>query len=239
MKKIVTGLILCMAMTAFADEAAIREAMKTAYPQVKLKSVSKTPFNGLYELFMESGQILYTDEKLSFLIVEGKLIDPKTRQNLTDARLTELNRVDLNSLPLDKAIKVVKGNGSRKLIVFSDPDCPYCVRLEKEGLKNITDVTIYVMLYPLDGLHPDAANKAKAIWCSPDKAQAWQDWMFEKKLPKGIVGCDTPIKSVAEVGRRLGISSTPTLIFSDGMRVPGAIPPDEIEALLNAAKTKK
>lgn len=239
MKKIITGLLLCMSMTALADETQIREAMKTTYPHVNVKSVTPTQFNGLYELFTEDGQILYTDNKLSFLIVSGKLVDPKTRQNLTEARLAELTKVDFNSLPLDKAIKIVKGNGSRKLAVFSDPDCPYCVKLEKEGLKNVTDVTVYVLLYPLEGLHPDAANKARAIWCSPDKAQAWQDWMLNNKLPKNAGGCDTPIKSVGEVGRRLSVTGTPTLIFSDGARVPGAISSAQIEELLNAAQTKK
>lgn len=232
------GLLLSMCMSALADEALIREAMKTTYPQAKVKSVTPTPFNGLYELFMEDGQILYTDDKLSFLIVSGKLVDPKTRQNLTDLRLAELTKVDFNSLPLDKAIKIVKGNGSRKLAVFSDPDCPFCVRLEKEGLKDVTDVTVYVLLYPLE-MHPDAANKARAIWCSSDRVQAWHDWMLDGKLPKNAGSCDTPIKSVGELGKRLGVTGTPTLIFSDGARVPGAIPSAQIEEILNAAQTRK
>lgn len=235
----IPGLLLCLSVMASADEATIRDAMKSAYPQFKLKSVTQTPFKGLYELFMEDGQILYTDDSLSFIIVEGKLVDPRTRQNLTEMRLMELNKVDFNSLPLDKAIKIVKGNGSRKLVVFSDPDCPYCARLEQDGLKNATDVTVYIMLFPLEGLHPDAAKKAKAIWCSPDKPKAWQDWMLDKKLPQNAGDCDTPLKSVAEVAQRLGVNSTPTLIFADGMKVPGAVPAAELENLLNSSQARK
>jgi thiol:disulfide interchange protein DsbC len=143
-------------------------------------------------------------------------------------------------LPLDQAIKVVKGNGSRKLVVFSDPDCPFCKRLEQRELVNITDVTIYTFLFPLEQLHPDAANKSKAIWCSTDRAKAWTDWVINSQLPKTTQTCDTPIDKIATLGRKLGVSSTPTLIFSDGKRMLGAYPAKEIEQALDmASKTKK
>lgn len=229
---------LLLSSSAFADEAAIRKAIESLYPKVKVQSVTKTPFNGLYEVFID-GQIIYTDENFSFMLAEGRLIDPRNRRDLTAERMEELTRVDFASLPFDQAIKVVKGNGSRKLVVFSDPDCPYCKRLEQKELIGITDVTIYTFLYPLESLHPDAANKAQAIWCAPDRVKAWQDWVLNGQLPPKPTTCDHPLDKVAQLGRRLGVNSTPLLIFSDGKRLPGAYPAKEIERLLNNAGAKK
>jgi thiol:disulfide interchange protein DsbC len=223
---------------AMADDAGLKKAIESAYPNVQVDSIKKTPYSGLYEVYM-GGQIVYTDEKFSFLIAEGNLIEPKTKRNMTSERLDELTRVDFSKLPLDEAIKVVRGNGSRKLVVFSDPDCPFCKRLEQKELAGITDITVYTFLYPLDQLHPDAGNKAKAIWCSTDRAKSWMDWVLNNQLVKGTTSCDTPVESLAELGRKLGVTSTPTLIFADGKRMLGAYPAAEIEKALNAAGRKK
>ena len=235
MVKNILGALLATLLTssAFADEASLRKAIEATYPKVRVESITKTPYAGLYEVFI-NGQIVYTDEKFNFLIAEGHLIEPKTRRDITGERMDELTKIDFAALPLDQAIKVVKGNGSRKLVVFSDPDCPYCKRLEQKELVNITDVTIYTFLYPLVQLHPDAANKAKAIWCAPDRAQAWQDWVLSNQLAKGTTACDTPLDKIADLGRKLGISSTPTLIFADGKRMLGAYPAKDIEKALTA-----
>lgn len=238
LKKIVAALVLLSATTAtFADEASIRKAIQAAYPKVKVDSVAKTPYPGLYEVFLE-GQIVYTDENFSYFIAEGRLIDTKTKKDLTASRMEDLTRVDFNTLPLDQAIKVVRGNGSRKVVVFSDPDCPFCRKLEQQELVPITDVTIYTFLYPLEGLHPDAGNKAKAIWCSQDKTKAWSDWMLKGQIDKSNTSCDTPLDKIAALGRKLGINSTPTLIFADGKRMLGAYPSKDIEKALGATDKK-
>lgn len=220
-----------------ADEVSLKTAIQSAYPKVKVGSVIKTPYNGLYEVFLDS-QIIYTDDKFSFFLADGRLIDAKSRKDLTGERMEKLTRIDFDSLPLEQAIKVVRGNGSRKLVVFSDPDCPYCKRLEQNGLKGLNNVTIYTLLYPLEGLHPDAGNKAKAIWCAPDKAKAWQDWVLNGQLPPGNVTCTTPVDKNLELGLKLGVNSTPTLYFADGKRLLGAYPAKEIENHLNEAVKK-
>jgi len=238
MFKIMMGVLLAglLGTNAWADEASLKKAIETAYPKIKVNSVTKTPFNGLYEVFLGE-EILYTDEKFSFFIVEGKVIDTKTRKNITVDRMEELTKVDFNALPLNQAIKIVKGNGSRKLAVFSDPDCPFCKQLEQQSLVGLNDVTIYTFLYPLTELHPDAANKAKAIWCAPDHARAWQDWILNGQLAKATT-CNNPIDSNAELGKKLGVRGTPLLIFGNGKRVSGALPAQEIENRLSA-ETKK
>lgn len=217
-----------------ADEASLKKAIETAYPKFKVDSVIKTPFPGLYEVFM-GGQIVYTDEKLNFLIAEGRLVDAKTKRDLTGERLEELTKIDFGSLPLNQAIKVVKGNGSRKLVVFSDVDCPFCKRLEQNELANIEDVTIYTFLYPIESLHPDAANKSRTIWCAPNRVKAWNDWVFNNKLPTTAAKCDVPLENVGELARKIGVTSTPTLFFADGKRLLGAQPYKDIERYLQAA----
>jgi len=240
LKKLVSSTLLSAAcigisISALADEAGVKKAVEAAYPKFKVESVMKTPYAGLYEVFM-GGQIIYTDEKMSFLIAEGHLVDPKTKKDITGERMEELAKVDFSTLPLEQAIKVVKGNGSRKLVVFSDVDCPYCKRLEQNELSNITDVTVYTFLYPIQQLHPDSANKSKAIWCASNRVKAWQDWILNGKLPSSAGNCDVPIERVGELARRIGVTSTPTLFFADGKRMLGAQPYKEIEQALVAAK---
>lgn len=229
------ALLTALASHAMADEASVKKAVEAAYPKFKVDSVTKTNYSGLYEVFM-GGQILYTDEKMSFLIAEGHLVDPKTKKDITGERLEELTRVDFNSLPLDQAIKVVKGNGSRKMVVFSDVDCPFCKRLEQKELANITDVTIYTFLYPLQQLHPDAEAKSRSIWCSTNRVKAWQDWILNSQLPKTAGNCEVPLEKVGELARNIGVNSTPTIIFANGRRMLGAQPYQEIEKALVAAK---
>jgi thiol:disulfide interchange protein DsbC len=236
MTKKLTGILLATLLSGsvLADEASLLNAIEAAYPKVHVESVTKTPYAGLYEVFLD-GQIIYTDEKFNFLIAEGRMIEPKSRRDITSERLAELTKVDFSTLPLDQAIKVVKGNGSRKVAVFSDPDCPYCKKLEQNELANITDVTVYTFLYPLTQLHPDAANKARAIWCAPDRSKAREEWILKGQLPKSDATCDTPIEKVASLAGKFGVSSTPTLIFADGKRMLGAYPGKEIEKALTSA----
>jgi thiol:disulfide interchange protein DsbC len=237
LKKLV-GFTLLSVITslALADEMSVKKAVEAAYPKFKVESVSKTPYAGLYEVFM-GGQIIYTDEKMTFLIAEGRLVDPKTKKDITGERMEELTKIDFNSLPLEQAIKVVKGNGSRKLVVFSDVDCPYCKRLEQNELTNISDVTIYTFLYPIEQLHPDAASKSKLIWCANNRVKAWEDWIFNNQLPKSAGTCEVPLEKIGQLAKKIGVTSTPTLIFSDGKRMLGAQPYKEIErAMIVAAK---
>jgi thiol:disulfide interchange protein DsbC len=237
LKQTIAASLIAMSPLVLADEASVKKAVEAAYPKFKVDSVVKTPYAGLYEVFL-GGQIVYTDEKLTFLIAEGRIVDPKTKKDVTGERLEELTKIDFNSLPLDQAIKVVKGNGSRKLVVFSDVDCPFCKRLEQNELTNIDNVTIYTFLYPLQQLHPDAAAKSKSIWCAPNRVKAWNDWIFNNQLPKVSANCDVPLEKVGELARKAGVVSTPTLIFSDGRKMMGAQPYKEIEKYLVAA-TKK
>ena len=229
-KNISISLFLFLSFIAQADNDALREIMKKTYPELPIKNIQKTNFNDLYEVYI-GGQIIYTNENFDFLIVEGRVVDPETKNDLTELRLEELTRVNFEDLPLSDAIKVVKGNGKRKIAIFSDVDCPYCKKLEKRELSNINNITIYTFLYPL-AIHPEAKLKSKKIWCANDRSKAWTEYIHNDNLPENSGDCKTPINKILKLGKDLGISSTPTIILSNGKRVPGAIPYEQLEEYL-------
>lgn len=212
--------------------AAIRQNVESRFPGAQVLDVQPSPIPGVYEVFM-GDQIVYSDATGDYLMV-GSMVDTQTKENLTEARLNDRGRVDFKTLPLSQAIKVVKGNGSRVFAVFSDPDCPFCQQLEKT-LLSVTDITMYVFLYPIASLHPQAPAKAHAIWCAPDRAQAWSQWMHEKKLPPARTCSGDPIDALQKLGDKLHVNSTPTMFFANGRRVAGAIPAAELEKDLTAA----
>ena len=218
--------------TVNADEADIKKAME-AKLGAKVESVTKSGYLGLYEVYSE-GNILYTDDKMTAFIAGGQLIDGKTMKNVTEERMRKLTAIKFSELPLDRAIKQVRGDGKRLLATFEDPNCGYCKRLARDLLK-LDNVTIYTFLYPI--LSEDSLRKSKQIWCSADRAKAWNDWMIEGRAPAAKEDCDTAaITRNQEYGRRLGISGTPTMFFADGERVPGAMPLAKIEQKLGQLK---
>ena len=165
------------------------------------------------------------------------MYDTATKQNLTDARSRRLNRVAVDKLPYDLAFKRVKGDGSRKLVLFSDADCPFCHRLENE-LKGLDNVTIYTFLFPIDQLHPDAARKSKQIWCAPDKVKAWDEFFASGKVPDNKGDCGDPVAKTQALGNSLKINATPTLVFADGTMIPGALPLPQLEKEIAAAEVE-
>lgn len=223
-----------LATTARGDEAAVRAALQRAFPQNSVQVISKTPVSDLLEATID-GQILYVTENGRY-ILDGPLLDVETGRNLTEARLEQINAIPFERLPLDLAFKWVKGTGARRVAIFEDPDCPYCKQLE-QTLKNVNNLTVYVFLYPIDQLHPDAAAKSRAVWCAPDRAKAWHEVMRTGVAPANGGQCDNPIAKIADFARRHRISGTPTTILADGRRLVGAVPRAEVEKqLLRSAR---
>ena len=214
------------------EASAVKKRLEEKFPNAPITNVGKSNYFGLFEAQLD-GQIIYTDAKVTYVMV-GSIYDANTKQNLTEERSKKLNRVAWDALPFDLAMKKVKGNGSRKLVVFSDADCPFCARLERE-LKGVDDITIYTFLFPIDSLHPDAARKSKVIWCSPDRLKAWDEFFDSGKLPDNSGDCDTPLPQTLALGRQMRINATPTLVFADGSIIPGALPKARLETELTQA----
>ena len=226
-------LVISAVGTVFAQEAAIRKNLAERLPNLpKIEEVSKTPMNGLFEIRVNDSDIFYTDAEGNFLI-QGNLIDTKSRRNLTDERTEKLSAIAFDSLPLKDAFTIVRGNGKRKMAVFEDPNCGYCKRFERD-LQQVNNVTVYMFLYPVLGA--DSVDKTKSIWCAKDRAKTWLDVMVrDQSVPKAT--CDTAaIDRNIEFGRKNRITGTPTVFFADGSRVPGAISTAQIEKFLTEAK---
>jgi thiol:disulfide interchange protein DsbC len=215
-------------------EAAVKALVQKKLPQAQVERVAKTPVNGIYEVFGD-GQILYVDETVSH-VFSGSLISVDKNVDLTQESLGRLTAIKFDQLPLNLAFKKVKGKGTRKLAYFGDPNCGFCKRFEQD-LTKIDNVTIYVFLYPVLG--PDSVEKAKSIWCSKDRAKAWDNQLVNGIAPTAPGTCSTPIDKIVAYGTQKKINGTPTMFFADGQRVPGAIPVDQIEKRLAAVSQTK
>ena len=229
-------LLACLAatMSAVADDSGLRAALEERLPGTRIGKISPAPIPGLFEVVVNGINVMYTDEH-GELAIFGNVVNLKNKENLTKKRMEELAVVDFSKISLKQAIVKVKGDGSRKLVVFSDPECPYCKQLEKE-LAFVDNVTIYTMLYPIVELHPEARTKSEAIWCSADRTKAWEGLMLYGKEPAAArAKCKTPIDAIRELAKTMNIDGTPGMVFQNGKLVPGTLKSDQIEALLAAA----
>ncbi len=222
---------LLFAATAQANESVIRKALTQQFPGATITSVQKTPYSGLFEVYLDD-QLIYVDAKAQYVFA-GDVIDLKNRTNLTQARLNQLQAVKWDTFPLNNALKTVKGNGARKLVLFSDVDCPYCRKFEAE-LAKVDNITVYTFLFPIEGLHPQAPQVSKQIWCAPDRNKAWDNYISNKSVPKNDGKCANPVDANIALANKLKVSGTPTLFFTNGQRVPGMVPAAQLEKLLAA-----
>jgi len=233
MSKWIVLLLSIMAFSAHAGENEIRQSLQSKFPGVgKIEHIVKTPYAGLYEVVI-GDQLLYTDEHGEY-IFDGTVIEAKSRRDLSEERRRVLFAIDFDKLPLELAVKEVKGNGKRKLAIFTDPNCPYCKRLEKE-LSGVSDVTLYMFMYPI---FPGSAEIVRNVICSKDPVKAWHNWMLKDISPAKAV-CKTQTDKVMALGQKLHVNGTPNLIFGNGIQAPGYLPAEQLEKNLNAPKDKQ
>lgn len=207
----------------------VRQSFDERFPGLGVSEVSPTPFPGLFEIRIGT-DLLYVDGEVNY-VLQGSLIDAESRRDLTAQRIAALSEVDFDSLPLEDAIKQVKGDGSRRMAIFEDPNCGYCKMLH-QTLQGIDNVTVYTFLYPI--LSQDSHERSRNIWCADDRAAVWKDWMVEGKQPEAAE-CDTPIEANLALGRGLMVTGTPAIFFADGSRVNGALPGEALEEKLAGA----
>lgn len=224
------------AATPADAEATIRKTLAERLPQLPaIEEVRASAMPGLYEVRLAGAEIIYTDARGDFL-VQGQIFDTQQRRNLTEDRLNKLTALDFKELPLKDAFKLVRGDGKRQMAVFVDPNCGYCKRFERD-MEKIDNVTIHLFLYPILGA--DSVQKSNNIWCAKDQAKIWSDWMIRNQaIPAAECDAAAVGRNVA-LGRKHKITGTPTLLFTDGTRVPGAMPVAEVEKLLVAATSPR
>lgn len=224
---------------AAADPAAtaMRQMLAQRYPNTKFADIQRSAVPGLWEVWMGANVAYVTDEGRHFVF--GHLYDMQTQTDLTAAKKEQASlqieaakpKLSFADLPLSDAIKTVRGNGQRKLAVFSDPHCPYCRDLEKE-LSQIDNVTIYTFLFPLGSIHPEAAGVAQSIWCAKDRAGAWKSFMATGKSPQSQ-RCAAPIERNVELANKAGIGGTPYILFANGDKAAGLLDSASLERRLS------
>jgi thiol:disulfide interchange protein DsbC len=214
------------AFDSTAEDRAVAQRFSERFEGVDVTGARLTPY-GIYEVLV-GGDLVYTDEKVTW-VMEGPLIDAATRRDVSRERLQQLSAIPFAELPLELAVKQVRGKGTRKMAIFEDPNCGYCKQLH-QVLKDEDDVTIYSFLFPI--LSPDSAIKSRDIWCAKDRAGAWNDWIIDGKVP-ATAECDTPVDDVLALGKKLLVRGTPAIFFEDGSRLNGAMPIEVIRRHLN------
>ena len=233
MQKILALLLFTLVLTAHADENEIRQSLQSKFPNIgKLEHVVKTPYAGLYEIVV-GDHLLYTDEHGIYLF-DGNVIDAKSHTDLTEKRRQQLFAIDFSKLPLDLAIKKVKGNGQRKLAYFADPNCSFCKKLEKEMTK-VNNVTLYLFMYPI---FPGSPEIVRNIACAKNPLKVWEDKML-KGIEPASVTCNYSSDKIIALAQQLRVNGTPNLIFADGAQYPGYMPAEDLEKALDAAAKKQ
>lgn len=207
-----------------------KSRFEAEFEGIQVEEALATPFEGIIELRLPGNELLYTNKDLDF-VMQGSLIDVASRTDLTAQRVEELNRVDFAEMPLDKAIKTVKGDGTQKIAVFEDPNCIYCKRLH-ESLEDIDNITVYSFLFPI--LTPESRIISEHVWCADDASAAWNDLM-KKGVTPAEKTCDNPIDEVLKFGMQQGVQGTPAIFFEDGSRANGFLPAEQLKARLDAA----
>lgn len=245
MKKILISLLLCASLVACNNKSSkalssdqVKDILVKQVPGLtKIDQVNPTKVDGLYEVVV-GRKIFYVSTDGKFAIF-GNMVDLSTKSSVTEARTQELSKVDFSKLPLDSAIKQVIGNGSRKIAVFTDPDCPYCKMFEKQVVPQLKDVTIYSFLFPLP-IHPNAVSDSKKIWCSKDRNATWAAWMQKDTALPADTSCDTSaLDKVIEIGKDVvQVDGTPTLVLENGQIIPGMLPADQLNAQLDQLSGK-
>ena len=215
--------IICSA--TFANVDTVKAKLSQQYPNLKISNIQSTEMQGLYSATLDN-QIVYVNEDVQHLFA-GSMIRLKDQKNLTKDLAQQQNTVDFKALPLNDAVKTVRGNGKRQLAIFSDPNCPYCKVLEG-NLAQLNDVTIYTFIYPIK---TQSIIPSKQVWCSSNKEFAWKNLIQKGVKPTAPANCETPIERNLELGQKLGLHGTPAIIFSNGYKVMGAYPATEIEKI--------
>lgn len=218
-----------------AQLATIKQKLSQRMPQLPpIEGARTTGMAGLVEL-RGGGHIFYTDVNGDYLI-DGQLIDVRNQRNLTEERMDEINQVDFASLPLRDALVWKSGNGKRRMVVFADPNCGYCKRLERD-LQKLKDVTVYTFMIGILG--DDSKVKADQIWCAKDRTQTWLSWMIDGEAPPRALGqCGSPLQRNMALSQKLRVNGTPAIIFEDGSRLPGAASLQTLEQRLAKAAAK-
>ncbi|RZJ20976.1 MULTISPECIES: DsbC family protein [unclassified Acinetobacter] len=224
-KTLACALVSLISTLTLANVDTIKANLSKQHPKLKIENIQTTEMKGIYSGSMD-GQVVYLGEDAQHILV-GSMFRLADQKNLTKDLMLKQNSIDWKKLPLQDAIKTVRGNGKRQIAIFSDPNCPYCKQLETE-ISKLNDVTIYTFIYPIKS---QSVAVSKQVFCEKDPALAWSNLISKGIQPSANKSCANPIERNLSLGQTLGLSGTPALIFSNGFKVMGARPAQEIELM--------
>jgi thiol:disulfide interchange protein DsbC len=234
------SLVLAAALSlpgaASADEAAtVKAAVAKALPEVKIDSVATSPIPGLYEV-MIGGHIIYVTGDGRYF-VDGRIVDLKTREDLTEPRLSAVRKAAVEAMGDDQMIVFGGPKADHTVTVFTDIDCPYCAKMHAQ-VKQYEDEGIRVryLLFPRAGAKSPSYDEAVSVWCSDDRNQALTDAKAGKKIPAKT--CDNPVDEHMALGRKVGVSGTPAIMLESGEIVPGYVEPKRLAQMIARSAIK-
>jgi thiol:disulfide interchange protein DsbC len=235
---VVAAAMATLSITAHADEQAIRKVLKAKIPGAEVLSIQKLPYAELYEVAVRRGNdvVVYYSDALGQIIIIGNVIETRTDRNLTEERVQKLSAIDWKQLPFHWALTSRRGDGRRKIAIFSDPNCPFCQKFERD-LETVDNITIHIFLFPV--IKPESVRQTKSVWCSKDRVKAWNELMLNRTEPTASTDCENPIDELVALGQRLGARSTPTWFLPDGTRYMGALPMSKVVPLLDATTPRR
>lgn len=220
----------------FADEAAtVKAAVAKALPEVKIDSVAPAPITGLYEV-MIGGQIVYVTADGRYF-VDGRIVDLKTREDLTEPRMAAVRKGAVEAMGEDQMIIFGNPKANHTVTVFTDIDCPYCAKMHSQ-VKQYEDegIRLRYMLYPRAGAQSPSYDEAVSVWCSEDRNQALTDAKAGKKIPAKT--CDNPVDKHMALARKVGINGTPAIMLENGEMVPGYVEPKRLAQMIARSAVK-
>lgn len=235
---ITAAALALLASSSLADEQAIRSVFKAKLPNTTVLSIQKLRYADLYEVSVQGSEgyaVFYTDA-LGQVMLIGNLIETRTDRDLTEERLRALAKVDWNGLPFHWAVTTRRGDGRRQIAIFSDPNCPFCQKFEKD-LATLDNITVHIFMWPV--VKPESVRQTKSVWCSKDRAKAWNELMLNRAEPTAPTDCENPIEELIALGRRLGATSTPTWFLPNGEKYVGAQPMSTVLPLLDATAQRR
>jgi len=229
------GMILILAASPlFADaEARIKSRLKKLLPEYKVDSIEKTPVKGLFEIIV-GPKLVYMSGDGRYML-EGRLVDLKTREDLTEPRRAAARKRAVDRIGENKMVIFAPAEYDHTITVFTDIDCGYCRRLHREiSHYGAAGIRVRYVFFPRAGVNSDSYRKAVSVWCADDRRRA----LTEAKAGKSLKTkrCKNPVEDHMQLGQRLGISGTPTIVVESGDVIGGYISAKRLVALLDTRK---
>lgn len=224
-KTLAFALVSFISSLSLANVDTVKSNLTKQHPKLNIENIQTTDMKGIYSGSMD-GQVVYVGEDAQHILV-GSMYRLSDQKNLTKDLVLKQNSIDWKKLPLQDAVKSVRGNGKRQIAIFSDPNCPYCKQLETE-LSKLNDVTIYTFIYPIKN---QSIAVSKQVFCEKDSALAWSNLISKGIQLSSKKNCANPVDRNLSLGKSLGLNGTPAIIFSNGFKVMGSHPAQEIEKM--------